>query len=148
MKYVTLFCFFFLSFTSVLFPQWIPQSSGVTSELNSVYFFDAQTGWAVGDNGVIVNTNYSNLVNNHEWVINDIVDHKDFKLFAGDLVGRSEFADRKAGDVIVRSPISFDHRIMFKSLMNMMFEVSQLGGSLNSLYKYLKYKQKYTDLSK
>ncbi len=56
MKCLTLFCFFFLSFSQVSFSQWTSQTSGVTSSLFSVFFIDGLTGWAVGDNGVIVNT--------------------------------------------------------------------------------------------
>ncbi len=55
-----LFTFIALLFTgSAIFAQtfeWTSQNSGVTTSLNDVYFTDAQTGWAVGDNGVIVYT--------------------------------------------------------------------------------------------
>lgn len=56
MKYITLFCFFLFSFSQVTFSQWTPQSSGVGASLNSVYFFDGLTGWAVGDGGTIIST--------------------------------------------------------------------------------------------
>jgi len=36
--------------SQVTFSQWSSQTSGVTSALYSVYFFDAQTGWAAGGN--------------------------------------------------------------------------------------------------
>lgn len=36
--------------------EWSPQSSGVTSSLNDVFFADELNGWAVGDNGIIINT--------------------------------------------------------------------------------------------
>lgn len=52
---ITLFVFF----SSTMFAQnfnWTAQNSGVTARLNDVYFADSQTGWAVGDNGTIVNT--------------------------------------------------------------------------------------------
>ncbi|RLD66154.1 MAG: hypothetical protein DRI84_05355 [Bacteroidetes bacterium] len=48
-----------LFFSSALFAQnfsWTAQTSGVTSILNDVYFTNSQTGWAVGDAGVILNT--------------------------------------------------------------------------------------------
>ena len=35
---------------------WVPQSSGVPSALNSVYFKDADTGYAVGDFGAAIRT--------------------------------------------------------------------------------------------
>lgn len=35
---------------------WTAQTSPVTSRLNDVYFVDNMNGWAVGDNGVILNT--------------------------------------------------------------------------------------------
>ncbi|MBE0662662.1 MAG: T9SS type A sorting domain-containing protein [Bacteroidales bacterium] len=34
--------------------QWFPQNSGTTSNLNSVYFTDADRGYAVGDSGIIL----------------------------------------------------------------------------------------------
>jgi photosystem II stability/assembly factor-like uncharacterized protein len=36
--------------------QWIPQNSGTTKTLHSVYFTDANTGYAVGDSGTILKT--------------------------------------------------------------------------------------------
>jgi photosystem II stability/assembly factor-like uncharacterized protein len=36
--------------------QWFPQNSGTTSNLNSVYFTDADRGYAVGNNGTIIKT--------------------------------------------------------------------------------------------
>ncbi|MCF6341953.1 MAG: YCF48-related protein [Bacteroidales bacterium] len=46
-------------FSSALFAQnfdWTAQNSGVTVTLNDVFFTDSQTGWAVGNDGTIVNT--------------------------------------------------------------------------------------------
>ena len=37
-------------------PGWKSQNSGVTAQLNSVHFVDADTGWAVGNNSTIRNT--------------------------------------------------------------------------------------------
>ena len=57
MKLLSILTFLFLS--SSIFAQnfdWTPQNSGVTTTLNDVYFADNQTGWAVGFDGVIVNT--------------------------------------------------------------------------------------------
>jgi photosystem II stability/assembly factor-like uncharacterized protein len=34
--------------------QWVPQNSGTTSNLNSVYFTDSNTGFVVGDSGIIL----------------------------------------------------------------------------------------------
>lgn len=48
-----------LFFGNVIFAQtfnWTAQTSGVTTTLNDVYFADNQNGWAIGDNGIIVNT--------------------------------------------------------------------------------------------
>jgi photosystem II stability/assembly factor-like uncharacterized protein len=36
--------------------QWVPQNSGTGNNLSSVYFTDANTGYAVGDNGTILKT--------------------------------------------------------------------------------------------
>jgi photosystem II stability/assembly factor-like uncharacterized protein len=36
--------------------QWVPQNSGTNKDLNSVYFTDANTGYAVGDTGTILKT--------------------------------------------------------------------------------------------
>jgi len=56
MKFSIVFFLFFIFFSQTIFPQWYQQTSGVGSELNSVFFIDELTGWAVGDDGVIVNT--------------------------------------------------------------------------------------------
>ena len=48
-----------LLFSSTIFAQnfnWTPQNSGVTTSLNDVFFVNNQTGWAVGNDGVILNT--------------------------------------------------------------------------------------------
>lgn len=36
--------------------RWDPQTSGVTDQLNSVYFVDVNTGWAAGKNNTILKT--------------------------------------------------------------------------------------------
>jgi hypothetical protein len=36
--------------------KWIQQTSATTQNLNDVFFIDANTGWAVGHNGTILNT--------------------------------------------------------------------------------------------
>lgn len=36
--------------------QWVPQNSGTTNFLTSVYFIDATKGYAVGDSGIILKT--------------------------------------------------------------------------------------------
>jgi photosystem II stability/assembly factor-like uncharacterized protein len=36
--------------------QWFPQNSGTINNLNSVFFTDASTGYAVGDSGIILRT--------------------------------------------------------------------------------------------
>ena len=57
MRLLSIVTIFFLS--SAIFAQnfyWAPQNSGVTTTLNDLFFADNQTGWAVGDNGIIVNT--------------------------------------------------------------------------------------------
>ena len=57
MRLLTISILIFLS--SAIFAQnfdWTPQSSGVTVTLNDVFFTDNQTGWAVGDAGIIVST--------------------------------------------------------------------------------------------
>ena len=57
MKLISILAFLFLG--TAIFAQnfdWTPQNSGVTVTLNDVFFPDNQTGWAVGNDGVIVNT--------------------------------------------------------------------------------------------
>ena len=52
-----LFLLLCLSLSSVFaFSQWTSQTSGTTDYLLSVYFTDADTGYAVGDNGTILKT--------------------------------------------------------------------------------------------
>ena len=48
--------FFFLLTSQICFGQWYAQNSGTTQHLNKVQFIDANTGWAVGDNGLILYT--------------------------------------------------------------------------------------------
>jgi len=48
--------FFFFLATQICFGQWYPQNSGTTKHLNKVQFVDANTGWAVGDSGLILYT--------------------------------------------------------------------------------------------
>jgi photosystem II stability/assembly factor-like uncharacterized protein len=36
--------------------QWVTQNSGITKNLSSVYFKDANTGYVVGDSGTILKT--------------------------------------------------------------------------------------------
>jgi photosystem II stability/assembly factor-like uncharacterized protein len=48
--------FFFLSVSSFSQTGWVAQSSGTSEHLHSVYFFDALTGWVVGDAGKILKT--------------------------------------------------------------------------------------------
>ena len=36
--------------------NWNSQKSGITSNLNAVFFTDANTGYIVGDNGTILKT--------------------------------------------------------------------------------------------
>ena len=55
---------FFLLFTLILLAHfttpaqqgWFEQTSGTTNHLNSVFFIDADNGWAVGDSGTIIHT--------------------------------------------------------------------------------------------
>jgi len=48
--------FLLLQFTTLAQEGWFEQTSGTTHNLNSVYFVDNNTGWAVGDSGKILNT--------------------------------------------------------------------------------------------
>ena len=57
MRLLTITIIVFL--TSAIFAQnfnWTAQNSGVTVTLKDVFFANNQTGWAVGDDGIIVNT--------------------------------------------------------------------------------------------
>ena len=57
MRLFTISILLFLS--SAIFAQnfdWASQNSGVTEMLNDVFFINNQTGWAVGNNGTILNT--------------------------------------------------------------------------------------------
>jgi photosystem II stability/assembly factor-like uncharacterized protein len=56
--------FFFLLLTQICFGQWYPQNSGTTQHLNKVQFVDANTGWAVGDSGIILHTSNGGV----DWV--------------------------------------------------------------------------------
>jgi photosystem II stability/assembly factor-like uncharacterized protein len=53
-----MFYFFLLTLFSVngAIAQWVQQNSGTTRNLNSVYFTDSNTGYIVGDHGIILKT--------------------------------------------------------------------------------------------
>jgi hypothetical protein len=55
MKHRTIFtaALLIFLFSSAVFSQWIPQSSGVSQRLTSVFFTDANKGWAAGYAGTI-----------------------------------------------------------------------------------------------
>jgi photosystem II stability/assembly factor-like uncharacterized protein len=44
------------AFASIVFSQWTNQSSGVTNDLNDVFFTGNTTGWAVGRQGTLLTT--------------------------------------------------------------------------------------------
>ena len=64
MKKIIQTLFFFLLITQICFAQWYPQNSGTTQRLNKVQFVDANTGWAVGDSGMILCTTNAGV----DWV--------------------------------------------------------------------------------
>ncbi|MEO8209296.1 MAG: FG-GAP-like repeat-containing protein [bacterium] len=47
---------------------WFVQNSGVTENLNDVYFINSQTGWIAGNYSVLKTTNGGN-----NWIVNDVV---------------------------------------------------------------------------
>lgn len=47
---------FHLPLTTFVFADWRALNSGVATDLNSVYFADSNSGWAVGNSGVILKT--------------------------------------------------------------------------------------------
>ena len=48
--------FLLLQFTTLAQSGWVQQTSGTTENLISVYFINENVGWAVGENGIIINT--------------------------------------------------------------------------------------------
>src|SRR5512139_249721 len=42
--------------TNSVSAQWYQQNSGVSFNLNSIFFIDANIGWSVGDEGIIIKT--------------------------------------------------------------------------------------------
>jgi photosystem II stability/assembly factor-like uncharacterized protein len=52
------FTIFLMALVAVngLFAQWVTQNSGTTENLNSVFFTDVNTGYVVGDSGIILKT--------------------------------------------------------------------------------------------
>ncbi|MDH3267924.1 MAG: YCF48-related protein [Ignavibacteria bacterium] len=48
--------FLFLQYTSLAQDGWVQQTSGTIADLESVNFYDANNGWAVGESGTILNT--------------------------------------------------------------------------------------------
>ncbi len=55
LKTISLLALLILPFISS--GQWMEQVSGTTQKLNGIYFTDANTGFAVGENGVIQKNN-------------------------------------------------------------------------------------------
>ena len=51
--YIILFAQFMVCGASA---QWFPQNSGTTNNINSVYFTDVNTGYAVGTNTILKTT--------------------------------------------------------------------------------------------
>jgi photosystem II stability/assembly factor-like uncharacterized protein len=51
--YITLLT---LLFSSICYSQWYPQSSGITTNLYSIFSIDGTTAWMTGANGVILKT--------------------------------------------------------------------------------------------
>ncbi|MFQ5627692.1 MAG: WD40/YVTN/BNR-like repeat-containing protein [bacterium] len=50
-------CFIFVGFNFSAFAQnWTQLSIPTTQTMRSIHFFDANTGWAVGENGLILAT--------------------------------------------------------------------------------------------
>ncbi len=56
MKTVLQTLLFLLLVNQICFAQWYQQNSGTAVNLNSVYFENANNGWAVGDGGTIIRT--------------------------------------------------------------------------------------------
>jgi len=48
--------FLLLQFNTLAQEGWFEQTSGTTEHLNSIHFIDNNTGWAVGTEGIILNT--------------------------------------------------------------------------------------------
>jgi len=55
-KYFTASLIFLFVFTSTSYSQWIQQTTGTTSWLQSIHFINADVGWAVGTGGKILKT--------------------------------------------------------------------------------------------
>ena len=47
---------FLIALTSVCFAQWVEQKSGTSNRLLTVYFLNAELGWAAGDDGTVLKT--------------------------------------------------------------------------------------------
>lgn len=77
----------FISISIGCFAQsgWMQQNSGVTSTLNSVRFINSQTGWCVGNGGVILKTTNGGS----NWIIQNIFHNKNLTeiIFSSSLKG-------------------------------------------------------------
>lgn len=60
-------------FSSVVYSQWFQQSSGVTSQLISVYFVNGTTGFACGLNGKVLRTTNAGVNWNSSTILDTIV---------------------------------------------------------------------------
>jgi photosystem II stability/assembly factor-like uncharacterized protein len=55
-------------FTYNIYSQWFQQSSGITSQLYSVFFVNQTTGFAAGDSGKVLRTTNAGV----NWVVNTV----------------------------------------------------------------------------
>jgi photosystem II stability/assembly factor-like uncharacterized protein len=55
-NFVITFFLLVVSFTNLNAGSWEQQLSGINSDFHSVYFIDENTGWSVGDGGIILKT--------------------------------------------------------------------------------------------
>jgi photosystem II stability/assembly factor-like uncharacterized protein len=56
MKPIVAILFFLLALSAPISAQLISQNNETSTTLNSVYFIDANNGWAVGQNGTVLRT--------------------------------------------------------------------------------------------
>lgn len=92
MKALAIALLFLLTAFQPLSAQWVSQPSGVTTFLMGVYFVNSSTGWAAGDNGVVLATTNggTNWFNQASGTTNNLTDVQFLNTSTGWIVGHEK----------------------------------------------------------
>lgn len=128
---VIIYIFLFLLSINTVYSQsgWVPQNSGISTRLYSVYFTGHYTGWASGDSGVILNTtnggtNWSRQISGTTYPLLSI-------MFADENTGWA------SGGYDDFNPLCYNYRIILKTTNGGANWITQLTGGLGYFFNDL-----------